>query len=862
MDKMNTATLSVSNSEPSPSTPTPPLVPEHRDGSSTAAAVAAASKMGGAGPVGGAAAGGNGGQTMGSAHFTTSTALRKTAVGAGGTTPSLTNPGGSTAARRMSFSSPLGFTAHIITRKSKSVAFFVELVKSDGSSASSRQSSRMRLKYSRLGFIQPFVRAAVTSSGHSPEETSRRLTARLMRAQLRRAMLLHDRRMRLRRRAEQVRYRIILQRQRERLRSLKIRARSEYAISAANLKRELILKKNVERCGAAVEHAQTVAMMQKLRKYMALRRAFSQNFADLLEETAGEGLGDWAGRGLEDEEYELDEVEVRAPSYSHMHGQMDHPHAHLRTLRREITEYEDQVVDKSSVADTPMETALSPRRSTSAPELHHAALYSDNDDEDDSDDDSLSEPLSTSIRRLRMLPTHIFEDADEATFTQLIPLLPPITRFTLRELDLSEILASAQVRHDLYFDPNLAFKPDDGGDAGKAKEEKTEAYWAEIAEEIGRGDLWRVPLFLFEIRCIITELLPYEKERAEELERNLDVKLIAQEMKHGVLNVGGLIGYLANLFRSTCAPARDESVYAMAAAAGRGEFAKTLRLCFELLELMRLDSANDQLRRVRPYVIEHAAEFEWRWFKDHVEAGTFSIAHTKAWFESAISLSRTAPPPASTSSAATPPSSTPPPTLVHIHTNALLKLISSATSFGTIPLPETLRMDTYRLINTHNDWQDITIMACVLLLFRQACGAKCTPADVAEAKRVYWVLLNDSDTSMDHVCVQMVADVGRVRGKPVADSERAMISGVLERTLASDSKVYQMVQGRVGDCLKGYCNGQVVGRDGLVKWGLGDLEAEIADLGERVRRLAEHNRRVYGGLYRVILEKFEEGVNV
>lgn len=44
------------------------------------------------------------------------------------------------------------------------------------------------------------------------------------------------------------------------------------------------------------------------------------------------------------------------------------------------------------------------------------------------------------------------------------PLGPPITRTTLKELDLHEILRNPQLRHDVVFDPNLMFRPNHDGE--------------------------------------------------------------------------------------------------------------------------------------------------------------------------------------------------------------------------------------------------------------------------------------------------------------------------------------------------------------------------------------------------------------
>lgn len=44
------------------------------------------------------------------------------------------------------------------------------------------------------------------------------------------------------------------------------------------------------------------------------------------------------------------------------------------------------------------------------------------------------------------------------------PLVPPITKTTLKELDLHEILRNPQLRHDVVFDPNLMFRPNHDGE--------------------------------------------------------------------------------------------------------------------------------------------------------------------------------------------------------------------------------------------------------------------------------------------------------------------------------------------------------------------------------------------------------------
>jgi hypothetical protein len=230
-------------------------------------------------------------------------------------------------------------SAHLLIRRSKSLSFFVDLETSDLSKSSNKNGpleterayvpvSPTATSPSKLSHTlnQPHISRPYTSGSshthqppHQPkdfqprssenktstytlvesgtfsfhriqrrkskisEEMGKQIGSKLVQANVKRMMHLHERRLRLRRKAEQIRCRVLLLRQKERLATLKVRARAEYAMSAATLKRQLILKQQSERCGAAVEHAQTVAMLHKLRRLVELRKAFSENFSEILE---------------------------------------------------------------------------------------------------------------------------------------------------------------------------------------------------------------------------------------------------------------------------------------------------------------------------------------------------------------------------------------------------------------------------------------------------------------------------------------------------------------------------------------------------------------------------------------------------
>ncbi|KAF9975374.1 hypothetical protein BGZ73_000982, partial [Actinomortierella ambigua] len=64
-----------------------------------------------------------------------------------------------------------------------------------------------------------------------------------------------------------------------------------------------------------------------------------------------------------------------------------------------------------------------------------------------------------------------------------IPSLP-ITRETLRELDLVEIFKNPQLRHDVVFDPHLQFRPNFDGERGVLKRREADRFWHAVEVEL------------------------------------------------------------------------------------------------------------------------------------------------------------------------------------------------------------------------------------------------------------------------------------------------------------------------------------------------------------------------------------------
>ncbi|KAK3304054.1 T-complex protein 11-domain-containing protein [Chaetomium strumarium] len=232
-------------------------------------------------------------------------------------------------------------------------------------------------------------------------------------------------------------------------------------------------------------------------------------------------------------------------------------------------------------------------------------------------------------------------------------LEPPVTKTTLSELDVHKIVHNPKLRHDINFDPELHFRPNLDGDKGRKKQEKANQFWNTLFEQLvlfvmdretfharyGYGD-WCLPVLLRAIREIIETLVP-QRDR-ELLNEGLNVELLMQQFNRGVADLEKLASWLSSVLKLHCAPMRDEWVDEMYQELSNGnrnndmaELVKGMRSLLSVLEAMKLDVANHQIRCLRPVLIEDTVSFEQRFFIKKMESRKLSISQSRMWYQTA-----------------------------------------------------------------------------------------------------------------------------------------------------------------------------------------------------------------------------------
>ncbi|KAK2780138.1 camp-mediated signaling protein sok1 [Colletotrichum kahawae] len=234
------------------------------------------------------------------------------------------------------------------------------------------------------------------------------------------------------------------------------------------------------------------------------------------------------------------------------------------------------------------------------------------------------------------------------------PLEPPVTKGTLSELDVCKIMHNPKLRHDINFDPELHFRPNLDGDKGKRKQHKADLFWNTLQDQLvdfvrepetfyaahGQTDDWCLPSLLKAVKDIIQTLVP-QRDRVY-LDEGLNVDLLMQQFYRGVADLEKLALWLSRVLKSHCAPMRDEWVDQMYSQLSNGnrtnnveELVKGMKSLLSVLEAMKLDVANHQIRCLRPILIEGTVPFERKFFEKKIQGNKLDVTQANAWYRDA-----------------------------------------------------------------------------------------------------------------------------------------------------------------------------------------------------------------------------------
>ncbi|KAL2809951.1 T-complex protein 11-domain-containing protein [Aspergillus granulosus] len=259
------------------------------------------------------------------------------------------------------------------------------------------------------------------------------------------------------------------------------------------------------------------------------------------------------------------------------------------------------------------------------------------------------------------IPPSLRLSPEEARLLKSANMHPPVTKSTLSELDLPCIMSNINLRVDANFDRDLHFKPDSDGEKGRKKRKDAAEYWDAMAVEIGiysfcascgannnaqpgprdkrRTFEPRLPALFETLQDVLKTLVP-ERDHPS-IMQNLEVALLMQQIQKGVLDMVGVAKWLAALLKTHCAPMRDEWADSMVEQITSGsqsqnptEIVRGLHTLFGILEAMKLDVANHQIRAFRVLLVEDTIPFLQDYFRSKIDGGNFRVESSRLWYQS------------------------------------------------------------------------------------------------------------------------------------------------------------------------------------------------------------------------------------
>ncbi|KAI5967478.1 SOK1 [Candida margitis] len=404
--------------------------------------------------------------------------------------------------------------------------------------------------------------------------------------------------------------------------------------------------------------------------------------------------------------------------------------------------------------------------------------------------------------------------ATTTTTSSSVPPLPPINLQSLKEIDLHEILKNPQLRHDILFDPQLQFRPNLDGERGKRKKSIIDKYWMEIQKECQQFfvpnldpktiKISRLPILFTTLRDILLSLLP-TKDR-QQVSEIMDIDLLVQQLRHGSFDFVEMSKWLGDVFKSHCAPMRDQWVSEMSAkfidAAtynSVGFLVGGLRMIFQILEAMKLDVANHQIRILRPVLIETAVDFERDYFQTLINHQKININDSLNWFYKKFVKK--------TTDVDYSDLQVNEATLKPIVISSIIDLLSCrqmATEF-----PSTLTFDHTRLVLLRADVRQLVCVQLCVVLYKQlvvnarASTQLLSPANITKVQQEVLAIVTDDNgnikwtKNIQSIALQLVKNVVPKETKELPRNLVEFSHNWLVKHIQPNSEVYGLMEMKI-----------------------------------------------------------------
>lgn len=474
--------------------------------------------------------------------------------------------------------------------------------------------------------------------------------------------------------------------------------------------------------------------------------------------------------------------------------------------------------------------------------------FTDNQEDNEETNTLVSNATPTSPT-IKLANTHqiINTEASNVTFTaapktvhQETPTTvytPYINRAHLKTLDTSSLERNMQIRHDLMVEegyraslPRLNLLDEDETFYWDAI--KVEVVGLQLAEV---NDAPRLRALLTEIREMMIDLYPrcdvVIGEFSEFLE---DSQFIIQQLKIGAIDIQRFFKFLGSVMKKNCAPKRDPLVDAMISCECPIE---GLRSALKLIELMKLDLANFKLDQLRPIIAKTAISTERAFFSQLFSNGKISLDLTHKWLSNHKDNNSE--------------------NGYETFLNAGIKLLVSPFVKDTCSVPETFILDKKRLISLHGRFQDLCIVQCLLLIFKQASSSSKT--GIIQNRTIFSSkllkgellrLLEQPDTQISDISNLLIQCL---KDSQIESIDFDYIHSALNNIISPENELFLLIEGKMMKRIKS----KLKGENDKNSNGFSDLNVldEFDELIKKFGILLQYNWNVFEPIYQKLLNK-------
>lgn len=265
----------------------------------------------------------------------------------------------------------------------------------------------------------------------------------------------------------------------------------------------------------------------------------------------------------------------------------------------------------------------------------------------------------------------------------------------------------------------------------------------------------------------------------------LDSEVIARELRSGSFSYEKFFSFMGTILPRLCAPVRDAEVKELVEVKLQmSDVVSRIEALINFIDLMQIDHANHLLIQGLHHLIEHAVPYETRQFASFMEEtsnsliateATWGVARDKVMTEAArrdpenVQLARARPTPDK------------------IYAQMLVDVFSSVD--GSVAIPETLQLDSKRILRIRADILRIVTTGAILLQSKNLLKRDVRSQWKTEAVRIYSVL--ETAKSEEQAAQGIQAALESSRSMPAATKNH--IKDLVSRIVSSSAAVTSVV---------------------------------------------------------------------